>query len=90
VGCACSLFFLKQTTIKQVIGVYIEFIHKNSSPETLLEASKEEVRELIKPLVLHNQQSNYLIEQTRLVVKGSDKGILCDREALRQPPGVCD
>jgi endonuclease III len=49
-----------------------------------------EVRELTKPLGLHNQRSNYLIERARLVVKGSDNGILCDREALRQQPGAGD
>lgn len=77
------LFLLKQRTIKLDAGVYVKFIHGYPSSGVLLE-----VRELVKPLGLHNQRYNHLIEQASVIADCSGGGILWDREGWSNRPAL--
>jgi A/G-specific adenine glycosylase len=81
---------LRKTTTKQVAEIYVEFIRKYPSPEALLRASEEEVRELIRLLGIEHQRSKQLIELARELIKRFGGQVPCDRESLKELPGVGD
>jgi A/G-specific adenine glycosylase len=81
---------LRKTTTKQVAEIYMEFIRRYPSPEALLRASEEEVRELIKPLGIEHQRSKHLIALAREIVRRFGGQVPCDKERLKELPGVGD
>jgi A/G-specific adenine glycosylase len=83
-------FLLRKTTTKQVAEIYVEFIRRYPGPQALLKASEEEVRELIKPLGIEHQRSKHLIALAREIVGRFGGRVPCDKESLKELPGVGD
>jgi A/G-specific adenine glycosylase len=83
-------FLLRKTTTRQVAGIYVEFIRRYPGPQSLLKASEEEVRELIKPLGIEHQRSKHLIALAREIVERFGGQVPCDKESLKELPGVGD
>jgi len=83
-------FLLRKTTTLQVARVYGEFLRRYPSPEALLRATEEEVKELIKPLGIEHQRSKHLIELAREIVRRFKGEVPCGRNSLMELPGVGD
>jgi len=83
-----AALFLKKTTINQVIRIYREFLRRFPTPHALLSASEEDVKKIIEPLGLHHQRSKHLIELARVLVDKFNGEVPCDKEKLRELPGV--
>jgi A/G-specific adenine glycosylase len=83
-------FLLRKTATKQVAKIYVEFIRRYPGPQALLKASEEEVRELIKPLGIEHQRSKHLIALARELVGRFGGRVPCDKESLKELPGVGD
>ncbi|MCL7389963.1 MAG: A/G-specific adenine glycosylase [Thaumarchaeota archaeon] len=79
---------LKRTTIRQVARIYEEFMRRFPTPHALLSAGEEDVKKIIKPLGLHNKRSKELIELARVLVDKFNGEVPCDKEKLRELPGV--
>lgn len=85
-----AAFMLRKTTTKQVLKIYEEFIKRYPTPQSLLEASTEELEELIRPLGIERKRARHLIELAEHVVKRFGGAIPCSREKLKELPGVGD
>jgi A/G-specific adenine glycosylase len=83
-------FLLRKTTAAQVAKIYTEFLKRYPSPQALLTASEDEVRELIRPLGIEHQRSRHLLELARELVKRFGGGVPCDKDRLKELPGVGD
>ena len=79
---------LKRTTIRQVARIYEEFMRRFPTPHALLSAGEKDVKKIIKPLGLHNKRSKELIELARVLVDKFNGEVPCDKEKLRELPGV--
>ena len=83
-------FLLRKTTTAQVVKVYSEFLKRYPSPEALLKSSEEEVKGLIRPLGIEHQRSKHLIALAREIVRRFGGQVPCDKESLKELPGVGD
>jgi len=83
-------FLLRKTTATQVAKIYTEFLKRYPSPQALLSASEDEVREVIRPLGIEHQRSRHLLELARELVKRFGGGVPCDKDRLKELPGVGD
>jgi A/G-specific adenine glycosylase len=81
---------LRQTTVKQVAKVYGEFLRRYPSPHSLLAASEDEVRELIRPLGMEHRRARQIVELARVLVQRFGGRVPCSREVLKELPGVGD
>jgi A/G-specific adenine glycosylase len=81
---------LRQTTVKQVAKVYGEFLRRYPSPHSLLTASEDEVRELIRPLGMEHRRARQIMELARVLVRKFGGRVPCSREVLKELPGVGD
>jgi A/G-specific adenine glycosylase len=85
-----AAFLLRKTTAEQVARVYEEFLRRFPSPQALLSASEDEVRELIRPLGIEHQRARHLIELAGVLVQRFGGRVPCDRRGLDELPGVGD
>jgi A/G-specific adenine glycosylase len=83
-------FLLRKTTTAQVVKIYEDFVKRYPNPQALLSARREEVEELIKPLGLERQRSKHLIELARELVNRFNGQVPCNKEKLKELPGVGD
>jgi A/G-specific adenine glycosylase len=81
-------FLLRKTTAIQVAKVYREFLKRYPSPQALLSASEEEVKEIIRPLGIEHQRSKNLLELAEEIVKKFNGRLPCSKEKLKELPGV--
>jgi len=81
---------LRKTTVAQVIRVYEEFLRKFPSPQSLLSASEDDVKSVIKPLGIEHQRAKHLKKLARILVEHFGGWVPCDREELKKLPGVGD
>jgi len=85
-----AAFLLKKTTTSQVARIYGEFLKRYPSPEALLKAGEEEVRELIRPLGIEHQRSKHLMELAKELVRRFKGQVPCTKKSLTELPGVGD
>jgi len=83
-------FLLRKTTTAQVAKIYTEFLKRYPNPQALLSASEDEVKELIRPLGIEHQRSRHLLELARELVKRFGGEVPCDKDRLKELPGVGD
>jgi A/G-specific adenine glycosylase len=81
---------LRKTTVAQVIRVYEEFLRKFPSPQSLLLASEDDVKSVIKPLGIEHQRAKHLKELARILVERFGGEVPCNKEELKKLPGVGD
>lgn len=81
---------LRKTTVKQVLKIYQNFIQKFPSPHAVLDSSVEEIREIIRPLGIENQRARLIREAAKYIVENLNGEIPCDKDALKNIPGVGD
>mgnify|MGYP000508602887 CR=1 FL=1 len=85
-----AAFLLRKTTARQVVRVYEEFLRKFPEPRALASASVEEVRDIIRPLGIEHQRARHLVELAEILVRRFGGRVPCDRERLKELPGVGD
>lgn len=85
-----AAFLLRKTTARQAVRVYEEFLRKFPEPRALVSASVEEVRDIIRPLGIEHQRARHLVELAEILVRRFGGRVPCDRERLKELPGVGD
>jgi len=85
-----AAFLLRKTTVKQVVSVYEDFLRRFPRPEALLSASVNDVEEVLRPLGIEHQRARNLRELAERIVKRFSGKIPCDKEKLKELPGVGD
>jgi len=85
-----AAFLLRKTTVAQVVRVYGEFLRRFPTPESLLEADRDAVEELIRPLGIERQRARHLKELAEHIVRRFGGKVPCDKEKLKELPGVGD
>jgi len=85
-----AAFLLRKTTVKQVVSIYGDFLQRFPKPENLLSASTSDVEEAIRPLGIEHQRAQHLRQLAEHIVKRFAGRIPCDREKLKELPGVGD
>ena len=85
-----AAFLLRKTTATQVVKVYEEFLRRFPTPESLLEADRYIVEELMRPLGIEHQRSRHLKELAEHIVRRFGSKVPCDKEKLKELPGVGD
>ncbi len=83
-------FLLRKTTTRQVIKIYDKFMKTYPSPERLLRASVNDLKELIRPLGIENQRAKHLKELAKVVMEEFQGVIPCNKNLLKRMPGVGD
>jgi len=81
---------LRKTSAKQVARIYEKFLELYPTPQKLLNATEEEVRNLIRPLGLMNQRAKQLIELAKVLVTKYDGKVPCSEDDLKALPGIGD
>jgi len=72
------------------LRVYPVFLEKYPSPEKLLAGDREELERLLRPLGIEHQRAKHLREIAEHIVRAWGGSIPCDRELLKELPGVGD
>lgn len=85
-----AAFLLRKTTTKQVVSVYEEFLRRFPRPEAVLSASEDAIKEVIRPLGIEHQRARHLKELAEHIVRRFGGRIPCDKEKLKELPGVGD
>lgn len=83
-----AAFLLRKTTTNQVVKIYEQFIKKYPTPYALLNASIEEVRNLIRPLGIEYRRAENLLKLAERIVKKFGGVVPCSKEELKELPGV--
>ena len=81
---------LKKTTTKQVLQIYSKFIDKYPNPKAILESSKDEIRNLIKPLGLEHRRTELIMRLSLIILDEFEGKIPSTRKELKKLPGIGD
>lgn len=81
---------LQKTRAEKLIGVYEGFLNKYSTPMEIAEASKEEIKKIIKPLGLQNKKSVDLKKIAEILAKEFDGEVPNTSEEMKRLPRVSD
>ena len=81
---------LRKTTVAQVVGVYEEFLKRFPSPQSLLSASEDDVKSIIRPLGIEHQRAKHLKELAKALVERFGGKVPCSKEELKRLPGIGD
>jgi A/G-specific adenine glycosylase len=81
---------LRKTTVAQVVNVYSEFLRKFPSPQSLLSASEDDVKSIIKPLGIEHQRAKHFKELAKILLERFGGKVPCDRKELKKLPGIGD
>ena len=79
---------LRNTTVKQVLGVYSTLIEKYPSPASMETARIEEIKELIRPLGMQHTRAPLLVELAKTITAKYRGVIPCNLEDLLSLPGI--
>lgn len=83
-----ATFLLRKTTTNQVLKLYNRFVERYPDPQSLLKASEEEVKEMIKPLGMEHKRAKLIIRLARMIVSKFGGRIPCSLNKLKELPGV--
>lgn len=83
-----AAFLLRKTATQQVVRIYDEFLRRFPTPQTLLSATEEEVKNVIRPLGIEHQRAKHLMELAGVLEQRFGGRIPCDKKSLDELPGV--
>jgi A/G-specific adenine glycosylase len=81
---------LRKTTVAQVVNVYSQFLMKFPNPQSLLSASEDYVKSVIRPLGIEHQRAKHFKELAKILLERFGGKVPCDRQELKKLPGIGD
>jgi len=81
---------LRKTTVAQVVNVYSQFLMKFPNPQSLLSASEDYVKSVIRPLGIEHQRAKHFKEPAKILLERFGGKVPCDRQELKKLPGIGD
>ena len=85
-----AAILLRKTAVAQVLKIYPVFIEKYPDPFAMARSSKEEIRELIRPLGMEHQRAELFIKLAKALIERFQGRVPCSFEELKELPGVGD
>lgn len=83
-----ATLLLRKTTTTQVLKIYPKFIEKYPRASSILRSSKEEIKDVIKPLGLENQRAELITRIAQVIVSKFKGKVPCSLDDLKKIPGV--